>query len=109
MSQKVKINIKSLIYIFTIDDILYCEANSKGSTIHHIDKSIEHIDANINDLERKLNAYYFWRTDSKHLVNLNCLEEVADNSSELTLIDKSKIPIDKMRKRSLIEALNDFH
>lgn len=108
MGQKVKINIRSVIYMLTVDDILYCEASHKGSTIHKIDHTVEHIDASINDLERKLNAYCFWRSDLKHLVNLNCLEEVPEDRSELTLIDKSIIPVDKRRKRNLLDALNDL-
>lgn len=109
MGKKIKINIKSVIYLLNVDDILYCEAEEQGSAIHKADHSIDHIDANINDLERKLRAYYFWRTDAKHLVNLKCLEEVPSKSGELTLIDKSKIPIDKTRKKNLLEALNDLH
>lgn len=110
MSAKVKLRVKNVVYILSVDDIIYCESDSNGSLIHKFDHTSEHIDANINELERKLNAHFFWRTDGSHLVNLNCLEEIpADDNTELTLIDKSKVPIDIIKRKKLLKALEDLH
>lgn len=110
MSAKVKLRVKNIIYVLSVDDIIYCESDDSGSLIHKFDHTSEHINANLNELERKLNEHFFWRTDGTHLVNLNCLEEIpADDKEELTLIDKSKVPIDKTKRKNLIEALEELH
>lgn len=109
MSSKVKVRIQNIIYVLSVDDIIYCESNDSGSTIHKLDHTTEHINASINELERKLSAHFFWRTDGAHLVNLNCLEEIPeDDNTKLTLIDKSKVPIEKTKRKSLIEALEEL-
>lgn len=109
MSKNIKLKVKNVIYILTIDDIIYCQSDQTGTKIYKLDHSSEHINANINELERKLISHYFWRTDSTHLINLNCLEEIpSDENTKLTLIDKSKIPIDKLKRKNLIKALEEL-
>lgn len=87
---------------FRIPDIVYIEGNRNYQSIHHKNGEIQNIRISLNELEELLTPYGFIRVQKGFLVNYIFIRRI--DSSGVTLINGSVLPISAKRKDEIMEA-----
>ncbi len=88
-----------------IDDILYAETDRRHIMIHTMNHNIDST-MTMREVEDTLKNYLFFRCHTSYLVSLQKIKSIG--LQDLELIDGTKIPVSKHRRKDLKEKLATF-
>ena len=94
----------------SLEQIMYCEADSSYSTIFLKDKKEIVVSKPLKYLCDKLeDDATFLRTHKSFLVNIRCVEEyIKEDGGSLKLNSGKLIPISRQKKEEIVEKINQF-
>ncbi len=90
----------------SIDDVVFCEADGKYSTIHLSSGKNVLVCKSLGELEEILSKNIFCRSHRKYLINLNYLEEISSGRNcNISLRNNVKLPVAVRRKKQIIDFI----
>lgn len=95
------------VVLIPFEDILFCEVLDKEIILHRVRKASEQLRfrGSISEISEKLDSGFF-HCHRSFIVNLRHIESVG--KGEITLKDGVRIPLSRLRRQRLLEALTDF-
>ena len=89
-----------------VEDILYVESQLHY-LLYHVGKECHKVRSTFKDLPDSLMRLPFVRSANSYLVNLNAVARVVGDS--IQLLDGTKVPISRSRKKDFLQALAVFY
>jgi two-component system, LytTR family, response regulator len=108
-AKKIVLKTADNIYLVSLSDIMYCEADRSYTNFYLCDKSRIMVSHALGEYEDLFNEYDFLRIHQSYLLNLNYFKryEKADGGKAV-LKDNSSIPVATRKKEQLILRLSEL-
>lgn len=106
---KVKIQSKDNVRFFKLNDIVHLESAGTKTTLFQSDNNKIEVNESIDKIETQLQDFPFFRTHQNHIINLNHIVKVADETGDnIELSNGSVIPVTESNKKMIIKFLNRY-
>lgn len=93
------------IEVYTISDILYCQAESNYTIIQSFEKK-SMVSKTLGHYEELLKSYGFFRINRSQIVNLKHVDSVDKAENQVRLKNKTKLLLSGRRKKEFLEELS---
>lgn len=101
-----KIQSKDQILFYKNTDVIRFEKHGKESIMHLADNSCIGIDVTLDNIYTQLKNTEFIRVHSSHIVNVNFIAKIPENSTGLIELENGElIPVSKKTKDQIINIL----
>ncbi|HNR19725.1 MAG TPA: LytTR family DNA-binding domain-containing protein [Bacteroidia bacterium] len=94
-------------YVFAkVNEIVHCTSDNSYTTFYFIDKSKLMVSKSLKDCEELLFPYHFFRTHSRHLINMAYIKEyIKGEGGQVRMIDGSMVDVSRQRKEEFLLRL----
>jgi two-component system LytT family response regulator len=93
------------IYVVTVNEIVYCEADQSYTTFHLQDKSRIVVTRSLSEFDEMLTPYLFVRIHQSYLVNITFIKRFNKTDNTLLLSDGAALPVSVRKKDQLLQLL----
>lgn len=94
-------------YVFAkINEIVHCTSDNSYTTFNFIDKSKLMVSKSLKECEELLLPYHFFRTHSRHLINMAYIKEyIKGEGGQVRMTDGCMVDVSRQRKEEFLNQL----
>ena len=106
--KKIVLNTMDSAFIYSIDEIVRCEAQRNYTLFHFKDGKSLLVSTTLGEYEGMLTEYGFFRIHHSHLVNLSCIKKFVKTEGYITMSDGMNAPVAQRKKEQFVKLLSSF-
>ena len=108
-SKKIMLNTSENISVYTVNEILRCEAQKNYTTFYFKKGDSLLVSTALNAFEKLFKQYGFFRSHHSHLINLNYVNKfIKTDGGYIVMTDASNVPVSHRKIELFLKLLSSF-